>query len=193
MQILKTLKWLFILILFWISYLLFTILSFPIGTLSDKADAAIVLGAAVHNSKPSSVFAERINHAVNLYHAGKVKKLIFTGATGEKDELAESVVARDYAISKNVSSNNIFIETRSVTTHQNLVYAKELLDREKLTTALIVSDSMHLKRAILISKRLNLKAKPSATPTSRYQSLKKKLPFALRELYFYHHYLLFSE
>ena len=102
-------RWVLGLFLLWVAYLLFTILNFPAGKLSDSADVAIVLGAAVYDSKPSPVFAERINHAINLYHAGKVNKLVFTGGTSEKNEHAESTIARDYAISRSVNADNIYI------------------------------------------------------------------------------------
>ncbi|WP_412675008.1 hypothetical protein [Aneurinibacillus aneurinilyticus] len=42
----------------------------------QAADAAIVLGAAVWNERPSPVFRERIRHAVALYKQGKVKFII---------------------------------------------------------------------------------------------------------------------
>ena len=111
----------------------------------------------------------------------------------QKKEFAESVVARDYAIEKKVSADDIFIETDSVTTKENLIYAQQILKREKLKSVLVISDALHLKRAILIQRNLNIQVNPSATPTSRYQSLKTRLPFALREVYFYHHYFLFTE
>ena len=44
-----------------------------------QGDAAIVLGAAVWGNEVSPVFRERINHAIDLYRSGKVRKIIFTG------------------------------------------------------------------------------------------------------------------
>ena len=46
---------------------------------SKPSDCAIVLGAAAYGNKPSPVFAERINHAVELHRSGTVKYLLFTG------------------------------------------------------------------------------------------------------------------
>jgi vancomycin permeability regulator SanA len=63
-----------------------------------KADAAIVLGAAVWSKQVSPVFRERINHAIDLYRQGKVRKIIFTGGQGNKDEPTEAAAARQYAI-----------------------------------------------------------------------------------------------
>ena len=49
------------------------------------ADAAVVLGAAAWDKRPSPVFRERINHAITLYQSHRVGKIIFTGGTPKKD------------------------------------------------------------------------------------------------------------
>jgi len=59
-------------------------------------DAAIVLGAAVWGNDVSPVFRERINHAIDLYRRGKVRKIIFTGGQGNRNELTEAAEARQY-------------------------------------------------------------------------------------------------
>jgi uncharacterized SAM-binding protein YcdF (DUF218 family) len=51
-----------------------------------------------------------------------------------------------------------------------------------------VSDPLHMKRAMMMADDLDIAAVSSPTPTSRYRSLKTKLGFLLRELYFIHHY-----
>ena len=48
------------------------------------ADAAVVLGAAAWDKRPSPVFRERINHAITLYQSHRVGKIIFTGGTPKK-------------------------------------------------------------------------------------------------------------
>ncbi|WP_071191738.1 YdcF family protein [Trichormus sp. NMC-1] len=157
-----------------------------------RADAAIVLGAAVWGKQPSPVFRERINHAINLYETGYVRTLIFTGGVGNGDELAEALVGKLYAVSKGVKSSDILIETTSRTTSQNLQNASELVANYQFKKILIVSDPLHLKRAVLMARNLGLDAQPSPTPTTRYQSLNSQLPFLMRETYFYFVYLLFK-
>ena len=68
-----------------------------------SADAAIVLGAAVWSTGVSPVFRERINHGIDLYRTGKVRKLIFTGSQGNPGEPTESSAARDYALTERSS------------------------------------------------------------------------------------------
>lgn len=58
-----------------ISYAAYDIWSSRFKTDEVDTDAAIVLGAASWNGKPSPVFRERINHAISLYNSGSIKKL----------------------------------------------------------------------------------------------------------------------
>ena len=71
---------------------------------NEPADAAIVLGAAVWGNDLSPVFKERINHALELRRTGKVRKIIFTGGQGNRNELTESSAARKYAIQEGILS-----------------------------------------------------------------------------------------
>lgn len=155
-----------------------------------KADAAIVLGAAVWGDKPSPVFRERINHSINLYKKGVVRNIIFTGGVGEAKELAEAVVGKRYAIQRGVKENDIFIETKSRTTHENLKNAQAVASQHQLSKFLIVSDPLHLKRAVLMAQDMGMDAYPSPTPTTRYRSVKSQFQFLMRETYFYFVYLV---
>lgn len=157
-----------------------------------KADAAIVLGAAVWGNQPSPVFRERINHAIQLYKTGKVQTIIFTGGVGNSNESPEAIVGRNYAIAQKIPATNILIETSSRTTHQNLKNAKIVANNRQLTKFLIVSDPLHMKRSVLMARNLGLDAYPSPTPTTRYRSLNSQLGFLARETYFYIVYLIFG-
>lgn len=155
-----------------------------------KADAAIVLGAAVWGDEPSPVFRERINHAINLYKRGIVRSIIFTGGVGENDNLPEAVVGKRYAMARGVKQADILIETESHTTHQNLEYAQKVASKYRFSKFLIVSDPLHLKRAVLMAQDLGMDAYPSPTPTTRYRSFKSQFEFLMRETYFYFVYLV---
>ena len=150
-----------------------------------KADTAIVLGAAVYDDQPSPVFLERINHGIWLYQEGYVDKLIFTGGRSEEDRLSEAAAARAVAISKNVPAADIYIEERSIITEENLKNAKQLMEENNLSSAILVSDPLHMKRAMLIGRDMGLTLYSSPTPTTRYISAKEKFPFLCREVYFY--------
>lgn len=157
---------------------------------AKPADCAVVLGAAVSGTNPSPVFEERIKHAVSLYQSGLVSKIVFTGGYGRNATHAESSVGADYAIRKGVQASAVLTETHSHTTLENLKEAKALMSANSLQTAIIVSDPLHLKRAAMMAEDLGISAVTSATPTSRYRTIKTQLGFLVREIYFYHHYLV---
>ena len=128
----------------------------------DRADVAIILGAAVRGDRPSAAFARRIEHGVALYEAGLAPILIFTGGVGAGSRLAESEVARDYARSLGVPLDAMRCETRSTSTWTNLVEALAVMGTLRAQTALLVSDALHLQRATAMAAALDLDASPSA-------------------------------
>ncbi|MCX6876040.1 MAG: YdcF family protein [Verrucomicrobia bacterium] len=157
---------------------------------ATKADCIIILGAAVQGTTPSPVFEERIRHGIDLYHAGFAPKLLFTGGIGEGQEHSEGSVGRSVATQQGVPVGDILIEERSRTTQQNLTEARSVMQKHGLKSAIIVSDPLHMKRAMMMADGLDMDAVSSPTPTTRYRSLQTKLGFLVRELYFFHHYVL---
>jgi len=103
------------------------IVSYGNASVDSHADAALVLGAAAWGNKPSPVYRERINEAIALYKAGRVRYLVFTGGTPEPGYPAEGEVGRKFAIEHGVPAALVLFETSSRTTWQNLVNARELL------------------------------------------------------------------
>jgi uncharacterized SAM-binding protein YcdF (DUF218 family) len=170
----------------------FSIYSYGNSYNTIKADAAIVLGAAVWGTEPSPVFRERINHAIELYQNGDIRTIIFTGGVGESNELAEALVGKRYAVARKVKQADILTETQSRTTNQNLKNALAVAASHQLTKFLIVSDPLHMKRAVLMARDMGMDAYPSPTPTTRYQSFNSKMEFLTRETYFYLVYLVFK-
>lgn len=185
----KNIKRVFIVIgILFITYALYTAVDIWLyGNIAEmtKADAAIVLGAGVLNDKPSPVFQERINHGIWLYENGYVDKIIFTGGKSKNNEYSDSFIARRYAIEKMVLPENIYIEEQSTITQENISYAKQIIENNNISTVIIVSDPLHMKRAMLMAKDNNITAYSSPTPTTRYKTLKTKLPFLVREVFFY--------
>lgn len=149
-----------------------------------RADAALVLGAAVWNGRPSPVFAERIHHAITLYQRGQVRSLVFTGGVGSGDTAAEGTVAARYAIARGVPAEAVLVEAASRTTWDNLALAQPLLAANGLRTVVIVSDPHHLRRAGMIARRLGLDHVLSPTPTTRYVGWAPRARQIAREVYF---------
>lgn len=176
--------------LIFVAYSAFSIWSFGKEIQLVKTDVAVVLGAAVWDDEPSPVLRERINHSIWLYENGYVEKIIFTGGKGDGDKLAESEVARNYAIEHHVDPKDILIETKSRITEENLKYAYDIATDEGFETFAIVSDPLHMKRAILMAKNTKMEAYSSPTQSSVYKTLNSKIPFLFRELFFYIGYIV---
>ena len=184
------------------SLLTLSILAFAFGLLASRiysfrnassdapADAAVVLGAAVWTAQVSPVFRERINHGIDLYRNGRVKKIIFTGGQGNPGEPTESSAARQYALQRGIPATDILIEEQSHNTYENILYAKQLADSHGIKKVLIVSDPLHMKRAVAMATDVGLIAAPSPTPSTRYQGLRSQMTLLAHETYYYIGYLL---
>lgn len=157
---------------------------------SARGDAAVVLGAAVWNDKPSPVFGARIDHAIKLYRNGQVKKLIFTGGMSDGDSVSEAEAARQYALNRGIPGDAILIENRSKSTVENLANAQAIMQNTGLKTVVIISDPYHLKRAGIIAGKLDLAFICSPTETSRYTGIFAKAGQLARETYFISRFLL---
>jgi len=189
-KIAKTVSVMFSVVVLAAGLLAWRIYAFGNTSSNAQADAAVVLGAAVWTEEVSPVFKERINHAINLYKRGQVRKLIFTGGQGNPGEPTESSAARDYALQSGVPASAILIEEKSHTTYENILYAKQLADTHGIKKVLIVSDPLHMKRAMAMATDAGLAADPSPTPSTRYQGLKSQVGLLAHETYYYIGYLL---
>lgn len=190
----KKLKTVFIILLcimIYISVLSLSIINYGNKDEKCNADVAIVLGAATYNGTLSPVYEERANHGIYLYKNGLVKKIIFTGGYGKSNELSDSCAAKLYAVSQDIPEEDILIEEKSTITQENIKYSKEIMAKENLRTAIIVSDPLHMKRSMLMARDYEIEAFSSPTPTTRYITLKSKIPFLLREMFFYTGYIAY--
>jgi uncharacterized SAM-binding protein YcdF (DUF218 family) len=136
------------------------------------------------------VFAERIKHGIHLYQEGQVEALVFTGGLGRGDRLTEAEAARAYAIARGVPPEQIYVETVSTVTYENVREAAKIVEQQGFGRVLMVSDPLHMKRSVTTARDLGLDAHPSPTPTSRYRSWWSKLGFLVRETGWYAVYLL---
>ena len=156
----------------------------------DKADAALVLGAAVIGSRPTPVLAERLRHAETLFKSGQVQQIVVTGGLSPEDDLTEAQASKNWLVAAGVPADAILLEDKSRTTIENLAFARLVLEKNGIGSVLVVSDPLHMRRALMIAGRMGISAQPSPTPTSRYQSWQTTLPFLAREVWFMAQYLV---
>lgn len=148
-----------------------------------RADAAVVLGAAAWDKRPSPVFRERINHAITLYQDQRVDKIVFTGGTPKKGYMTEAEVGRRYAIKQGIPARNILFENTSRNTYENIRNIRPLLRPNGIRSVIIVSDPYHLARAQAIARDFDIRAQVSATPTTLLGRGESRSRFLMQESY----------
>lgn len=174
----------------WLAFVAHSIWQYGKTDQAKASDCIIVLGTAIEGDRPSLVFEQRLRHGVHLYQQNLAKRIIFTGGFGQQQTHSESQVAANYALQQGIPPSAILIEETSRTTQQNLAQARALMEKHQLRSAIIVSDPLHMKRSVMMAKDLRIYAVSSPTPTSMYRTWKTQSGFLLRELYFFHHYLV---
>jgi uncharacterized SAM-binding protein YcdF (DUF218 family) len=150
-----------------------------------QLDAAIVLGAAAYGSKPSPVFAGRLDYGFDLLRSGRVRFVIVTGGGRDDPTRPEAAVGVQYLLDRGAAPAQVLSELRSISTPENLCFALQVGAVRELRTYAIVSDPLHLRRAMLYARDLGMAARPAGTPYTRFQGLPAKLGFVVRETYLF--------
>ncbi|PKM81166.1 MAG: hypothetical protein CVU89_10300 [Firmicutes bacterium HGW-Firmicutes-14] len=122
---------------------------------APQAETAIVLGARVYeNGTLSQVLADRMETGIELYRAGKVKKLLLTGDHGQTnyDEVNHM---RTYALERGVPEEDIFMDHAGFSTYDSMYRARDVF---RVKTAVIVTQEFHLPRALYIARKIGLEA-----------------------------------
>ena len=191
----RILKWAALLLAALTLYSLFCALSIVRYAERDEsapADCIIVLGAGTDGKMPSPVFRERLHHAVTLYQEGYSDIILLTGGYSPGNEHSDAWIAGAYLQSLGIPEDAVLLEERSTITQENLRFAKEIMENENLSTCILVSDPLHMKRSMMMAKEYEIESFSSPTPTTRYQSWRTKLPFLARETFFYVGYQVYK-
>ena len=128
----------------------------------------IVLGAFVgEDGKPSTVLADRLNTALELYHIGKVKRFLLTGDHSRKtyDEVNNM---KAYLHKQGVPFCDIFLDHAGFDTYNSMVRAKEIF---QVNDAIIVTQEFHINRAVYIARKKGIDAYGFAAPMSNTKAL----------------------
>ena len=122
----------------------------------DSYDVAIVLGGMFEFDNSANRLSiqrggDRIWQALNLYHAGKVKKILLSGDHGYITDrgLHEAEQLRDVLVAWGLPEEDIIVEPYSRNTYENAKESVQILqsDYPELTTFLLVTSATHMRRA----------------------------------------------
>ena len=109
---------------------------------------AIVFGAGLRrDGTPTTVLADRVDTAVELYRSGKIEKLLMTGSRRTGSDEPAAMAAR--AMAMGVPAEAILLDPGGVRTSESCARAQKLLG---VGSALLVSQRFHLPRALALCR-----------------------------------------
>lgn len=120
----------------------------------EDVDCILVLGCGVWGDSPSHLLADRLEKGIDLQKNGVSNKLLMSGDHGRIDYNEVSVM-KQYAISSDISSSDIFMDHAGFSTYESMYRAKEVFGAEKIV---IVTQEYHMSRALFIAQSLGLEA-----------------------------------
>ena len=127
----------------------------------------IVLGCAVKDGRPSKMMRTRINAAAEYLKKNPQAKCIVSGGKGEDEAFSEAECMYNELINAGIADDRLFTEDRSTSTRENLLFSREMIEENGLSTELaVVTNEFHEYRAYLIARGLGLESGsvPADTP-----------------------------
>lgn len=121
---------------------------------APSAQVALIPGAAILDGKPSPIFIDRVDAAIELYKMWKVSKILVSGDNSTVSHNEVNPV-RLYLLSKGIPDQDIFLDHAGFDTYSTLYRARDIFG---VTSVLVTTQSFHLPRAIFIARELGLQA-----------------------------------
>ena len=115
-----------------------------------ESDVVIVLGAQVLADGTPSV-------ALSIYQE-KRQTVIVCGAQGSDEPAPEGDVMRAWLIARGARPEDVIAETASFNTRENLLFAKEIMERRGLSRAAVVTSDYHVARALSLCRQVGIEA-----------------------------------
>ena len=131
---------------------------------------AIVFGAA------GAILEDRVSTGVELYHAGKVRKLLMTG-DNSRNNYNEPAAMRRQALAEGVPASAIVCDYAGFRTYDSLYRAHAVFG---ITSALLVTQRYHLPRALFLARHLGIRDVVGVDAAKRHYA--GQWSFDLREI-----------
>lgn len=145
-----------------------------------KNTAAVVLGCSVKGRKPSRILQERLEAAYGYLMENPEAVAVLSGGRGKGEEISEAECMFAYLTAKGIDESRLFLEDASTTTRENLMFSREILQRQGLGDRItIITSEFHEYRANKTAEKVGLES--YSTPAHTFFLY---LPtYYIRELY----------
>lgn len=155
-----------------ISYLTFGSLEWrhaPLSALPDGNQAVVVLGGWLlgrdqFRDRPtlSKETIYRCFEAADLYRQGGPCLLVATGgAVDEYDSTSLAHLMREFLIGQGVAASDVLEEAASLSTHENAMECRNLLEPRGIERIVLVTDALHMRRAAACFRKAGFEVTPA--------------------------------
>jgi uncharacterized SAM-binding protein YcdF (DUF218 family)/glycosyltransferase involved in cell wall biosynthesis len=140
-----------------------------VATEPEAADAIVVFGGGVGESgrANNSSYQDRVQEAVALHEGGFAQNVVFS--SGFVYLFEEAQVMKALAISEGVPAADIVLETRAGSTRENVLFVRDIAERQGWSRILLVSSPYHMRRATSTWRKLAPGIAVVPTPATRSQ------------------------
>jgi vancomycin permeability regulator SanA len=151
-------------------------------TNAPKRDVVMILGAGItEDNQPSDALQWRIERGVELYKAGKVRKLLMSGDNSIAN-YDEASVMKNLAVQLGVPDRDVILDYAGFRTLDSCVRLRKVFGQTK---AIVVSQGFHLPRAIHLCRWagvdvVGVEAIDGRSQKNRFASGVREVPAALR-------------
>ena len=131
----------------------------------DGSRYMLVLGAQVYETgEPSRQLLARLETALDWWKSHPDTVIVACGGRGSNEPAAEGDVMRDWLIARGVPEGQVFSESASVNTRENIDRARGIIGNDSERIIIVTSD-YHLPRALAIARDAGLNVCGLGAPT----------------------------
>ena len=127
------------------------------------SDAIVVLGASQFDGRPSSWFAARLAHALDLYEEDVAARIITVGGNQPGDRFTEASAGRRWLVDRGVDPEVVIALGVGADTLESMRAVDDLYEEERWDSAVLVTDPWHSLRARTMARDLGIDAETSPT------------------------------
>jgi SanA protein len=139
------------------------------GKVEGPIDCALVLGAGIQdNGTPSLVLHDRLEEALSLYRAGRVKRILVSG-DHRTNEYDEPNTMRAWLETRGVPASDIFMDHAGVDTYSSVWRAKHVFGASRVV---IVTQRFHLPRALWVARSIGMDAEGAVADRRSYTRIR---------------------
>ena len=109
--------------------------------------------------------SDRVIFAEQLYHQGKIKKILISGGNGMliNDGYLEAAEIKKHLINNKIPEKDIWIESTSRNTYENAYNSAIILKEKGIDNILLITSAIHMRRSLFCFEKENLKPTPFST------------------------------